>query len=331
MDRYRVLTWHVHGAYLESLAATGHELYLPVRPDGQDGYGGCGTATLPATVHEVPVDELASLDIDVVLYQSRQHFIVDRHEVLSAAQRRLPSIYLEHDPPREHPTDTRHPVDDPGVLLVHCTDFNALMWDSGRTPVRVIDHGVRVPDGIRWTGELPRGVSAINNLDVRGRRLGADVYLRLREEIAVDLVGMGSDRLGGLGALNRFELPSLFARYHFYLHPVPYTSLAMALIEAMMSGLPVVGLATTELPTVIRNGENGFVATNPDELVEPMRRLASDRELAGRLGAEARRTAIARFGIERFARDWTDAFRQVAGPPRRRTISIPELSSEAAP
>jgi ADP-heptose:LPS heptosyltransferase len=29
-------------------------------------------------------------------------------EILTEAQRRLPRIYLEHDPPREHPTDTRH-------------------------------------------------------------------------------------------------------------------------------------------------------------------------------------------------------------------------------
>jgi hypothetical protein len=75
----------------------------------------------------------------------------DQHEILSGAQRRLPRIYLEHDPPLAHPTNTVHPVDDPDLLLVHVTHYNALMWDSGRVPTRVVEHGVRVPDGIAWS------------------------------------------------------------------------------------------------------------------------------------------------------------------------------------
>src|SRR5690606_28354745 len=115
----------------------------------------------------------------------------------------------------------------------HVTAFNALMWDCRRTPTRVIDHGVAVPDDVRYTGELPRGISAINHLATRGRRLGADVFLDLRERVPVDLVGMDAERLGGLGPVPRRELPALMARYRFYLHPVRYTSLAMALCEAM--------------------------------------------------------------------------------------------------
>ena len=36
--------------------------------------------------------------------------------------------------------------------LAHVTHFNALLWDSGTTPVTVIEHGVIDP-GRRWTGE----------------------------------------------------------------------------------------------------------------------------------------------------------------------------------
>ena len=82
----------------------------------------------------------------------------------------------------------------------------------------------------------------------------------------------------------------------------------MAIIEAMMVGLPVVGLATTELATVIRNGENGFVDTRLDRLAEAMKHLLAHPEEARRLGEAARRTAVERFGIERFVRDWMDAF-----------------------
>jgi glycosyltransferase involved in cell wall biosynthesis len=39
-------------------------------------------------------------------------------------------------------------VQDPSALLVHVTDFNRLMWDSGETPSTVVEHGVAVPDAV---------------------------------------------------------------------------------------------------------------------------------------------------------------------------------------
>ena len=78
------------------------------------------------------------MPFDVVLYQSRTAWDGDRWALLSDAQRRLPRAYIEHDPPQQHPTDTLHWMDDPAVLLVHVTAFNALMWNSGAVPTRVI-------------------------------------------------------------------------------------------------------------------------------------------------------------------------------------------------
>ena len=75
------------------------------------------------------------------------------------------------------------------------------------------------------------------------------------------------------------------ADYRFYFHPVRYTSLGLSLCEAMTVGVPVVGLATTELPTVIDDGVNGVIDTDPDRLVDAMRALLDDPALARRLGA----------------------------------------------
>jgi hypothetical protein len=43
----------------------------------------------------------------------------------------------------------------------------------------------------------------------------------------------------------------------------------------MTIGLPILGLATTELVTAITNGFNGFLDTDPDRLIEPMQRLVA--------------------------------------------------------
>src|SRR3954451_22592394 len=179
MRRLRILTWHVHGSYLDSLVESGHGFFLPVKPDGTGGGGDWGW---PDTVHDIPEERVREVDVDLVLYQHESNRR-DAPRILSDGQLRGPRVHVEHDPPREHPTDTRHPVDDPDTLLVHVTAFNRLMWDSGRTPTRVIEHGVVVPEGVRYGGEIARGLVVINNLRTRGRRLGADIFEQARSEV----------------------------------------------------------------------------------------------------------------------------------------------------
>lgn len=323
MGRFRILTWHVHGSYLYYLSSIEHDIYLPVKPGRPESYGGRG-GPFPwgDNVHEVPVEDVRGLELDCVIYQSRKNYIEDQYECLSDEQLRLPRIYLEHDPPRQSPTETRHIVDDPEVLLVHVTPFNRLMWDSGRTPTMVIDHGVKVPEGVRYTGEVPRGIAVVNGLPKRGRRLGADVFQDARDRVPVDLVGIDSEALGGLGEVPLMELPGFESRYRFFFNPIRYTSLGLAVCEAMMVGMPVVGLATTEMASVVENGVSGYVDTDVERLVPRMEELLREPGVAGRLGDGARRYAMERFGIERFKRDWERALVEVAG---RRTFAGKEV------
>lgn len=313
MKRLRILTWHVHGNYLYYLTQLPHDFLLvndPSRPQHHSGRSG----TLPwgDNVHDLPVERIPHTgDIDVVIFQSRGEWERVQHEILTPAQRKLPRIYIEHDPPQEHPTDTRHWVDDPNVLMVHVTHFNRLMWDCGQTPTTVIEHGVKLLGQARWRGELDRGVVVVNNLRSRGRRLGLDVWETVRARVPLVLYGMDSLAVGGEGEIENRRLPEAMAAYRFFFHPIRYTSLGLALIEAMMVGLPVVGLATTELPTVIHDGRNGFVATDVETLVWRMQALLADPGLARQMGEAGRATALERFGIDRFVADWQRALRRV--------------------
>jgi glycosyltransferase involved in cell wall biosynthesis len=310
----RVLTWHVHGSYLQYLARAPHDFYLPVRPGRPEGYAGRGRDTWPENLIEVDAGDVPRLELDLVLSQSHRNWLHDRRELLSERQLAVPQVHLEHDPPRESPTDTRHPAAGEADLIVHCTPFNALMWDSGAAPTVVVDHGVAVPDGVGWTGELERGLVVVNNLGRRGRRLGLDVFERVRAEVPLDLVGMGSEELGGLGEVPHEELPAFAARYRFLFNPIRWTSLGLAVLEAMTIGMPVVALATTEYATAIEDGVSGFVDTDVGALVDRMRLLLADRETAARLGAGARARALERFSIDRFAADWDRVLREASTP-----------------
>ena len=200
------------------------------------------------------------------------------------------------------------------------------MWDSGRTPARVIEHGVFTPESAQFSGELSRGIVVVNHLRQRGRRLGADIFEQLRKQIPLDLVGMDAESLGGVGEVPPPDLPAFAARYRFFFNPIRWTSLGLAIIEAMMVGLPIVGLATTELVTVIRHGESGFIDTDAANLLAPMRELLADVDLARRLGANARRYALDRFGIARFARDWEQTFAEVVGRSINRSPAVPAVA-----
>ena len=307
-----VLTWHIHGNYLYYLAHTPHEFYLPVKEGRPEGYGGrLPGFPWPANVHDVPAEEVKNLSLDCILFQSQRNYEIDQHEILSPAQRQLPRLFLEHNPPREHPTNTRHPVDDPDVLLVHVTHFNRLMWDCGRTPTHVIEHGVVVPNGVRYSGEREQGLVVVNGMADRGRVCGADIFTQVRHQIPLELVGMKAEQMGGRGEIPHNELHALAARYRFFFNPIRYTSLGLAVCEAMMIGMPIIGLATTEMTTTITNDFSGYVSNDIDWLINCMCELLLQPAEAHRLGQGAYAYAQEHFNIHRFRRDWAETLRYV--------------------
>jgi len=310
MRKLNVLIWQIHGSYLNSLVQAPHRFYLPTKPGKPEGYGGRGPtySWSPDTI-DVPAEEVRDLDLDLIIYQTMKNFTEDGREILSPEQRALPTIYLEHNTPQGRVNEMAHSVNDPGVLLVHVTHFNDLFWDSRETPTRVIDHAV-MPTSGGYTGEYEKGVSLINDMPRRKRVVGGDIFSRVRREVPLDLFGFDSKEVAGFGDLPQAKVHEEIKPYRFYFNPIRYTSLPLSILEAMEIGLPVVALATTELVTVIKDGENGFIDTNVENLICRMRRLLADPEEARLIGEAGRRTVQERFGLERFVTDWEAAFEE---------------------
>lgn len=307
LPKITIFTWHIHGSYLFYLSQGNFEIYIPLNDEKSEGYYGRGeTFPFGDNVHEVQAGEVKYLHFDCILFQTNANYLVDQYEILTPQQRALPKIYLEHDPPRLHPTDTRHIMNDPRVLFVHVTHFNRLMWDNNYIDTHVIEHGVSMPT-VPYSGDLERGVVVINNLPLRGRLLGLDIFHEVKKHVPLDLVGMGSERLG-LGEVLHPQLPEFLSHYRFFFNPIRYTSLGLAVCEAMMSGMPVVGMATTELVTVIDNETNGYIHTDPSYLITKMKALLEDKHLAERIGREGQQAAIKRFNIKRFTEEWLKIF-----------------------
>ncbi len=312
MRRLKILIWHIHGSYLNTLARLDHDWYLPTKPTRPEGYGGRGpTFDLPEYMREVSAEEVHSLKLDLIIYQTPKNYFEDAAEILSPEQRALPRIYLEHNTPKPHATDTRHPIDDPNVLLVHVTHYNRLMWDNGRTPTTVIEHSVAIDPTATYRGELERGITVINGMQKRPRITGYDLFLQTQAVLPLDAVGMQTETLGGLGDIPYRYLHQRLADYRFLFSPIRYTSLPLAVIEGMTIGMPIVALATTELPTVIEHGKSGYISCDLDVLIASMRYLLTHPQEAKAMGAYAQQVARNRFGLDRFIRDWNAAFASV--------------------
>lgn len=317
MKRLKLFTWHIHGSYLFYLSQLDHDIYIPTTTIGGLGYyGRTSSYAWPANIIEVPAERVSQMEFDCVIYQHKRNWLVDRDVILSHDQRAGPQVYIEHDPPRESPTNTMHVVDDPNVRLVHVTHFNQLMWDNNRTPSTVIEHGVVAPSEVSYTGHIKRACVVINNIQPRGRRLGLDIFLQAKERFPIDLVGMGWEQVGGNGEISHADLFSYVSGYRFLFNPIRYTSLGLAVCEAMMVGCPIIGLATTEMATAVTNGVNGFVETDIEKLYQHMNRLLADHDEALQLSKGAKSRALERFNISRFKSDWNRVLGDVVGHER---------------
>ena len=306
----RVLHWHVHGAWSTAFLQGPHDYLVPVVPGrGPDGRGRARTYDWPASVREVTPAQLADEPVDVVVLQRPRDLELAARWL---GDRRVPAVYVEHDCPRGEVPRTRHQLADRSdVPLVHVTHFNALMWDSGRAPTTVIEHGV-VDPGPLWTGELARLGVVINDPARRGRLVGADLIQEFARIAPVDLFGMNSDRVPLVSAhdLPQAALHARLARRRAYVHPFRWTSLGLSLIEAMHLGIPVVALATTEAVEAVPP-EAGVLSTRPERLWAAVREFLHDEDAARLAGKAARTAALEHYGLARFLADWDALLEEV--------------------
>jgi hypothetical protein len=318
----RVLSWHVHGSWSTAFFQGGHDYLVPVVPArGPDGLGRARTYPWPDAVVEVTPERLADEPVDVVLLQRpRDLELADAWLGGRRVGRDVPGVYVEHDCPRGGVPHTRHPLADRDDLtLVHVTHFNDLMWDSGRAPTSVIEHGV-VDPGPLWTGELERAGVVVNMPARRGRLVGADLLPRFAEAAPLDVFGMqvsqlpppdrSGDRLVTYDDLSQSEMHFSLARRRVYVHPFRWTSLGLSLVEAMHLGMPVVALATTEAVEAVPP-DGGACSTRLDVLTDAVRRYVADRAEAAAAGRVAREAALARYGLRRFLDDWDRLLKEV--------------------
>lgn len=119
--------------------------------------------------------------------------------------------------------------------------------------------------------------------------------LGLAERLVI--TGWRSDARAYLGAVDVFCLPSR------------YEGFPLAILEAMLGGLPVVATRVGSVAEAVLEGETGLLvaAEDPEALREALRR-ALDPETGRRLGEAGRRRALERFSVEAMAHGYESLY-----------------------
>lgn len=117
-----------------------------------------------------------------------------------------------------------------------------------------------------------------------------------------------TDRVSFLGA--RTDVESWLAAMDLFVHTADFEGMPNAVMEAMAMGLPVVASDVDGTRELIADGQNGFLVPAGDAagFAERMEELMEKRELRLRLGKEAHRTVLDRFGMARMVGDYDRLF-----------------------
>lgn len=115
----------------------------------------------------------------------------------------------------------------------------------------------------------------------------------------------------------------LFAAAHALVMCSRDEAMGRVTVEAMASGLPVIGHASGGTPELVRDGITGFLYTDGAQaLAGRMLELVGDLPRAGRMGRAGAQEAARRFTVEGYASEVLAVYRSVLSRPLRRTARV---------
>jgi glycosyltransferase involved in cell wall biosynthesis len=130
----------------------------------------------------------------------------------------------------------------------------------------------------------------------------------------------GEARQLGIGDAVRFlgtrsDVPYLLRLADLFILPSVSEGMPVALLEAMMVGLPVIASQVEGVDEIVQDGQNGLTVplADPKALSQAILRLALDAEMRQRLGAQAKSSVESRFTLEAMCDRYLELFQAGTG------------------
>ena len=215
------------------------------------------------------------------------------------------------------------------VCVIHnSADMQEVQAAAARTPAPVRG----LPD---WSPSRRKRLITVANFECfKGHRILLQALKRLSSDLSFEclLVGDGPERpamevmAANLGLSNRVrflgyrdDVPSLLRQCDLFVLPSLWEPFGIAMVEAMVLGVPVVACCAGGVPEIITDGETGVLVTpgSPLALAEGICRVLSDQVFAARLAAQARKIAEGRFDARGMAGSYERWYRKLITKERR--------------
>lgn len=148
------------------------------------------------------------------------------------------------------------------------------------------------------------------------------------ETVRADFPQGVRDRVHCVNAVNEEETAQAFADADLYVLPSLFEGTPLTLMEAMMSGLPIITTATCGMRDAIENERNGLLVPirAPERIIEACERLIENRELRARLGQAAQAEAMNKYTWERVAAPIQNVYERLSEArqmtPHRKSVAL---------
>jgi glycosyltransferase involved in cell wall biosynthesis len=135
-----------------------------------------------------------------------------------------------------------------------------------------------------------------------------------RQALLAETQALGlTDRVIWLGA--RTDVDGWLAAMDLFVHTADFEGMPNAVMEAMAAGLPVIGASVDGVRELIVDASSGYLVSPGDAIgfAQRIKELMEDCQLRCRVGGEAHRAVLERFGMDRMVAEYDKLFRSLVG------------------
>lgn len=318
MSQRNLLTFNSHEAYVYGLAQINEQWHVI------DQLPGRYTLSWDKRIRPVP-DNVKLITLQEALSGSQQYDCAIAHSIsdlLLIKSLKIPKILVIHNSLTGYIAQEGHQIsaeDTRSVLnqyikliqgvVVSVSEMKQKTWGvSGPIIPGYVDG--HLFNG--FEGNEACGLRVGNQLRNKSKMLKWDFFNSVSKGFPVKIVGYNPDIPDSVMPADFFNLREHYRRHRFYLHTAQYDledGYNLASLEAMATGMPVI---CNEHPTApVMSGVNGFMSDDIDELRGWIEMLLLDRDMARKLGAAARETALEHFPLTKFRSSWEEVIESV--------------------
>ncbi|MBF0134431.1 MAG: glycosyltransferase [Magnetococcales bacterium] len=311
----RLLTLNCHEAWIYQLGSLGYPLdIVDGLPNRHVPSWNLGTRPIPGNSRLITLADThaPNTKYDCIIAHSMGDLMDIRHlpgarilVIHNRLESRIQSSPNAPDPHQVKQTLKRY-LSLIGGSVVAVSASKGESWGfSGGT---VVVFGADIQHYPPWHGDTAAGLRIANQITLKKEILHWNFHQNAFKDIPVTLVGDNPDMPGVHPSKNWEDLKTILSHHRFFIHtahPQLEDGYNMATIEAMAAGLPILGNVHPTSP--VEHGVSGFLSDDPTTLNQYAHMLLNDRDLAMRMGNNARQYVAAHFSLSQFAAHFQQA------------------------